>query len=78
MRIQEQAFRAYYASMTDSDLLAVAVNRDSYLPLAQQVLSEEMARRKMDLPARSAEPQHPLSPLRAAFGRLFHRRAHAG
>ena len=35
MRTAEQAFKAYYASMTDSDLLAVARNRVSFIPLAQ-------------------------------------------
>lgn len=54
MRVQEQAFRAYYAAMTDRDLLAVAANRTSFIDLAQQVLREELTRRKLALPAEAA------------------------
>ena len=70
MDIQEQAFRAYYASMTDSDLLAVAANKSSFLALAQQILSEEMARRNLaQLPRPAAE-----KPAAGAPRKWFHRR----
>jgi hypothetical protein len=41
MRTQEQAFRAYYASMRDADLLAIAKNRRSFIPAEN---SGELAR----------------------------------
>jgi hypothetical protein len=50
MSRQEQAFRAYYASMTDGDLLTVAANRSSFVDLAQRILTEEMARRNLAVP----------------------------
>lgn len=51
MRTQEQAFRAYYASMSDSELLAVGQNRISYIPLAQKLVAEEFQRRNLTPPA---------------------------
>ena len=59
MRVQEQAFRAYYASMTDEDLLAVAANRTSFIELAQQILHEEFDRRKLAFPAEAAPTAGP-------------------
>ncbi len=53
MHVQEQAFRAYYASMTDGDLLRTAANRGSFITVAQQILAEEIARRELVLPAGS-------------------------
>jgi len=55
MRSPQEAFRAYYASMTDADLLAVAANKGSFLDVAQRVLGEEMARRHLSPPAPTAE-----------------------
>ena len=68
MRVQEQAFRAYYASMTDADPLKTAANRASFIALAEQVLAEEMARRNLALPT-AAEPPPASGFLRG----LFHR-----
>jgi hypothetical protein len=70
MDIQEQAFRAYYASMTDSDLLAVAASKSSFLALAQQILSEEMARRNL---AQLPQPV-PEKPAGGAPRKWFHKR----
>ena len=50
MRMQEHAFRAYYASMKDSDLLALAKNRDSFLPIAQALVAEELHKRHLTAP----------------------------
>ena len=47
MQGPEQAFRKYYAAMTDSDLLTVAKNRNSFIRLAQVLLAEELQRRQM-------------------------------
>src|SRR5215472_6764774 len=52
---QEQALRAYYASMTDSELLAVARNRTSFIPAAQALVSEELARRRL-----AVQPEPPI------------------
>ena len=52
MRTQEQAFRAYYASMTDPELLEVAANRVSFIAIAQKVVAEELRKRGL----------HPLPP----------------
>ena len=50
MRTPEQAFRAYYASMTDSDLLAVARNRGSFIVVAQSRLADELLKRQLAAP----------------------------
>ena len=73
MHVQEQAFRAYYASMSDRDLLAVAANRMSFIDLAQQILREELARRKLSLPAEASAPETatPEGAFSSAFHKLF-------
>jgi hypothetical protein len=78
MHVQEQAFRAYYASMSDGDLLAVAANRTSFIDLAQQILREELDRRKLPVPADASPPQaaHSAGGLGAAMHKLFHLRRH--
>ncbi len=72
MHVQEQAFRAYYASMTDQDLLQTAANRSSFIPVAQQVLDEEIVRRQLVLPAGSQpiEAEHPSGKFGAAVHKL--------
>ena len=47
MRSQEQAFRAYYAAMTDAELLQMAANERSFLAVAQKILEDELARRHL-------------------------------
>ena len=70
MRTQQQAFKAYYASMTDSELLATAENRQSSIPIAQNAMDEELMRRQLappdnprvetgQAPALSAGPEKP-------------------
>jgi hypothetical protein len=61
MRTQEEAFRAYYASMTDGELLALARNQKSFIPVAQTILSYELNRRQLT-PPREAAMQSPHSP----------------
>ena len=51
MRTPEQAFRTYNASMTESELITVAKNRNSFIRLAHDLLGEELARRRMTVPA---------------------------
>lgn len=80
MPIQEQAFRIYYASMTDAEVLAVAKNRKSFIPVAQNVLDEELKRRQLTLPTDS--PAETPSPgVFAQLGRILRRKtagAHPG
>ena len=50
MTIQEQAFITYYASMTDAELLQVAVNKTSLIDVAQQTLANELVKRNLEIP----------------------------
>jgi hypothetical protein len=50
MATQEQAFRAYYSSMTNEELLAIAANRNSFIDVAQKAMSEELSRRNLTAP----------------------------
>ena len=51
MRSQQQAFRAYYASMTNSELLQTARNRSSFIDVAQKELGEELKKRNLSVSA---------------------------
>ena len=57
MTIQEQAFIAYYASMTDAELLQVAVNKTSLIEVTQKTLANELVKRNLVTP--SAVPLGP-------------------
>jgi hypothetical protein len=81
MRSQGQAFQAYYAAMTDAELLHIAANESSFIAIAQKTLDNELAKRRLKL---SAPPPPP--PRRSLFarwgdhlpkwaGRLHHRPA---
>ena len=50
MGTQERAFRLYYASMTDAELLHNAANRQSFVEMAQRVLDDELDHRHLSLP----------------------------
>ena len=78
MRVEEQAFRAYYASMSDRDLLAMAANQGSFIELAQQILREELAQRKLTIPTQASPPKTAPSGggLHNAFHKLFRRWRH--
>src|SRR5579862_4042038 len=73
MRTQEQAFRDYYASMTDAELLTTGRNRGSFIPLAQTILAEELQRRHLtpsaDTRAETVQPRTLLASLRRALSR---------
>ncbi len=73
MTTQELAFRAYYAAMTNAELLRTAANKNSFIDVAQKVLGEELMKRNLTLP--SGELSHAvvsrrLTSLRLAQGRL--------
>ena len=61
MTIQEHAFREYYATMTDADLLRIAANRVSFIGTAQRVLADELGKRRLA----PAEP--PVPPARRSL-----------
>lgn len=56
MRSQEQAFRAYYAAMTDPELLGIAAHRNSYIRIAQRILADEMEKRHLGPAEPAASP----------------------
>jgi hypothetical protein len=69
MRTTGQAFKAYYARMTDSDLLAVARNRSSFIPLAQTQMVEELRKRQLAMPPEPPAETHHAPTLFARFVR---------
>ena len=74
MGIQEQAFRAYYASMSDADLLLTAKNKNSFIPIAQMLMAEELTKRQLKLPAEApAEASHAPTPFSKMLALLRHR-----
>ena len=56
MTVQEQAFRAYYASLADAELLQIAANRRSYISVAQEALARELKQRNLDPEQGAAAP----------------------
>jgi hypothetical protein len=44
---QQQAFQAYYSSMTDAELLKIAANKRSFLEVAQAALADELRGRSL-------------------------------
>ena len=58
MGTQERAFRLYYASMTDAELLHNAANRTSFVETAQRVLDDELDHRRLSLPVPGVPPVH--------------------
>ena len=62
---QEQAFRAYYGSMTDAELLEVAANKTSFIGIAQKILADELDQRHLTSPVatRQKAPERPASGL---------------
>ena len=71
MTTQEHAFRAYYASMTDADLLRLAANKSSFVDIAQRLLGEELARRRLEFSPRQDAPVPTMHP--GAFAKLMKR-----
>ena len=79
---QEQAFREYYASMTDVELLRIAANKTSYIDVAQKILGDELMRRNLTvtlevLPSASVRSERTglnvFSKLAKRLGGVFHR-----
>lgn len=78
MRSQQQAFRDYYASMTDSELLETALNRSSFIDVAQKLLGEELKKRNLSVSAAPVPAiQHwTLGDQLARFAKWFHHPRH--
>ena len=79
---QEQAFRGYYASMTDAELLRIAANKRSFIDVAQKILVDELMRRNLTvtleaLPGASVPSErlalNVFSRLAKRLGGVFHR-----
>jgi len=71
MTTQEQAFRVYYNSMADAELLRTALHKDSYIPLAQKLMAEEIDKRHLAVP--SGDSSTARTPPSGVFARLMHR-----
>jgi hypothetical protein len=79
MRIQEQALRAYYASMTETELLHTAANKSSFIALAQRLLTEELTKRHLQVatappgrPVIGSEPSLGVAKLTGMLRHAFH------
>jgi hypothetical protein len=46
-RTQQQALKVYYAAMPDQELQHAAANKNSFLPIVQRLLEEELKRRHL-------------------------------
>lgn len=57
MTAQQQAFKVYYSSLTDVELLKIAANKRSFLDVAQEALANELRGRSLapSEPSQSAD-----------------------
>ena len=57
MTAQQQAFKVYYASLTDVELMKIAANKRSFLDVAQEALANELRGRGLapSEPSQSAD-----------------------
>jgi hypothetical protein len=60
---QQEAFKVYYSSLTDAELLKIAANKRSFLNVAQEALANELRGRNLapSEPPRPADNQAPES-----------------
>jgi hypothetical protein len=47
---QQQAFKVYYSSLTDAELMKIAANKRSFLEVAQEALANELSGRHLAEP----------------------------
>jgi hypothetical protein len=52
--VQQQAFKTYYSSLTGAELLKIASNRRSYLPVARETMEMELRERNLGMGAAPA------------------------
>ena len=82
MTAQQQAFKVYYSSLTDAELLKIAANRRSFLNVAQEALANELRGRSLapSEPAQSADNRaaeshpNPLARMTRKVGGWFSRK----
>ena len=55
MTAQQEAFRVYYSSLTDAELMKIAANKRSFLDVAQEALANELRGRNLA----PSEPNRP-------------------
>jgi hypothetical protein len=78
---QQQAFKVYYSSLTDAELMKIAANKRSFLDVAQEALANELRGRNLAPPEpspsadnRTAELQpNPLARMARKLRGLFSR-----
>jgi len=76
MTAQEQAFRDYYGSMADAELLRTALHRKSYIELAQRLMSEEIERRHLKMPDEEHSARKTTPGFLEKFAAKFSHRSH--
>jgi hypothetical protein len=61
---QQQAFKVYYSSLTDAELMKIAANKRSFLDVAQEALANELRGRSLtpSEPSQSADNRTAESP----------------
>ena len=47
MTTQQQAFKVYYSSLTNAELMKIAANKRSFLDVAQEALANELRDRNL-------------------------------
>jgi hypothetical protein len=75
---QQQAFKVYYSSLTDAELMKIAANKRSFLDVAQEALANELRGRNLapsqSADNRTAEPHpNPLARMARKVRGLFSR-----
>ena len=81
MTTQQQAFKVYYSSLTDAELMKIAANKRSFLDVAQEALANELRGRNLtpsepspSADNRTAEPHaNPLTRMARKVRGLFSR-----
>jgi hypothetical protein len=56
MTVQENAFRIYYAALSDEELRKISANKGSYIAVAQAALDRELNRRSIERGEGTAPP----------------------
>jgi len=59
MASQREAFEAYYGGMTEEQILLVAKNQKSLVPIAREVLADELRKRGMEAAIEASTVQAP-------------------
>jgi hypothetical protein len=63
--VQQQAFKVYYSSLTDAELMKIAANKRSFIGVAQEALTNELSGRHLAV----SEPERPAEARRGGLVR---------